>query len=140
MSKLLSLLEDALDGKALDWLGSARSELETDASLLPQIFPQLPRKLGRQALGDSKLTDSIPGGDRRDLDLAAWRRCDAGALDLLILSGDADLEDALRVQVLDVALGSGQQTLGSLPRLDGAVHLGKVLCTHTHMLTHTHTH
>ena len=71
MSKLLTLFEDALDGKALDWLGSARSELAADAQILPQIFPQLPRRLGRGALGSTKLPDSLPGGGQRELDLSA---------------------------------------------------------------------
>ncbi len=92
MSKLLSLLEHALDGKALDWLGGAAAELDADAKALPQIFPQLPRRLGRQALGSSEISDSVQGGGRRRLDLGSWRRCDAGALDLLIRCGGADLQ------------------------------------------------
>lgn len=83
---------DCLEDKAATWFAEAREKLDADAqSALPILFPQLPRRLGRQPF-----TDGIHHQDGVKIDLAAWRRCDAGAL---LLLGEAK---ASQDQLLDL--------------------------------------
>ena len=60
------------------WLERARARLGEEPGALLELFPQLPRKVGR----------GLPGGGRTRLgravvDLDAWRLCDRAALELL---------------------------------------------------------
>lgn len=91
MSKLPGILETALDPKARDWLATAGAELEEKPELLPRLFPQLPRRLGRAPIGEGRLVE----GDCQ-IDLAPWRACDAGALQLLTKAPGSDRLDLYR--------------------------------------------
>lgn len=75
---------ESLTPEAADWLRQAIEQTEKDAAKnLPVLFPQLPRRLGRNPF--TKGEHSRAAGDSREarIDLGAWRACDAGALLLL---------------------------------------------------------
>jgi hypothetical protein len=82
------LLDARLDADARAFLERAERELEErGSSHLPVLFPQLARKLGRHGLGGSRVLEG-----EMDVDLSAWRTCDAGgALLLERASTDGDL-------------------------------------------------
>lgn len=90
MVDLHTPLAATLDGEARAFLDAALGEVRSDAGRLPVLLPQLPRRLGRGPLGG----DPVREGDLV-VDLAAWRRCDAGAALLLEAagSGDAGFDD-----------------------------------------------
>ncbi len=77
-----------------DWLATAKARLAEDPrKILPELFPQLPRRLGREpvAAGIGRIEDT---GVDMIVDLWAWRRCDAGAL-LLIRAAQPSIDDRL---------------------------------------------
>ncbi|MHC5065209.1 MAG: EboA domain-containing protein [Planctomycetota bacterium] len=88
MSTLQGYLEANLEPAACDWLASAGAELEEKPELLPRLFPQLPRRLGRETMGEGRLAE----GDY-EIDRSAWRSCDAGALELLRRAPNTDRLD-----------------------------------------------
>jgi len=70
------LLTDGLAADAANWLAAAQSQLaENPAKILPELFPQLPRRLGREVVATG-----LHRAEDITIDLGAWRRCDAGAL------------------------------------------------------------
>lgn len=83
-SRELTRILAAEAGDAARWLDRAEAELAGDpARRLPELFPQLPRRVGREVLGSG-----IWRGDDIVVDRGAWRRCDAAAL-VLIRRADA---------------------------------------------------
>lgn len=79
MSEVLTLLEPMLSETAQTWLRSARERTQNEGpTSLPELFPQLPRRIGRELIGGRHLRR----GDA-EVDFAAWRACDAAALALL---------------------------------------------------------
>lgn len=80
-------LHAELETPARDFLAEATDRLRTDPSRLPVLFPQLPRRLGKDWLGGGRIE-----ADGAVLDLDAWRRCDAGALELLLAIDSVDAE------------------------------------------------
>jgi hypothetical protein len=77
-------LTDGLAADAANWLATAASRLATNpAKILPELFPQLPRRLGREPVATG-----LHQAEDITVDLGAWRRCDGAAL-LLIRSADA---------------------------------------------------
>lgn len=95
MNPLLTLLERALDERSAGaaantadpkaWFETARA---ADSTEVPVLLPQLPRRLGRQPLGGERTT--VEGCD---VDLSAWRVCDAAAAILLATAGAEMLLD-----------------------------------------------
>lgn len=74
MHDLRALLADRLAPEALTWLDASCEGLRTDGpKRLPVLFPALARRLGREGLGGGR----VQAGDA-DVDLDAWRTCDAG--------------------------------------------------------------
>lgn len=80
-ARLATLLPPA----ARDWLAAARERVPDE---LATSLPQLPRRLGRVVLGGGRTRV-----DGAELDLDAWRTCDAGATVLLAGAPDAQLAD-----------------------------------------------
>ncbi|MHC4077544.1 MAG: EboA domain-containing protein [Planctomycetota bacterium] len=90
-------LTAGLAADAANWLATAKSELAGNPmKILPELFPQLPRRLLREPVGTGHHQ-----AEDITVDLGAWRRCDAAAL-LLIRTADAagdrpvDLVDLFR--------------------------------------------
>ena len=91
---LQALLDTALDDTSRGWLAEARGALaERGAGHLPVLWAQLARRLGRTRLDASVVQDG-----ESEVDLGAWRACDAAGLLLMV---DADPDDEL---VLDLYL------------------------------------
>ncbi len=96
MLDLTDLLDGAARAGGVAWLDATRDELrgmdsaEAAAKRLPVLFPQLPRRLGR---------DFLPQGFREAgdirIDTAAWRACDVAALELLTACGAAEQSGVL---------------------------------------------
>ena len=78
MIDLKQPLAARLDAAAKDFLAGASAEVAKDGKALAGYFPQLPRRVGRSPLGSGRLQAA-----EIELDLAAWRSCDAAALQLL---------------------------------------------------------
>jgi hypothetical protein len=84
-SALGHALADRPEARA--FLEDAREKVAADATKLPVLFPQLPRRVGRApvtatpALNETERYVGTIGRGRFDLD--AWRACDAAALELL---------------------------------------------------------
>ena len=130
-------LTAALSEGAQEWLDQAVGRLtENPSAALPELFPQLPRRLGREpvGVGRHRIED-------REIDLGAWRCCDAAALllletaraseDLLLdLFYHGDMEEktmllrAMAARSVDHAtvtlLGEAQRT-NTAPHLEAAV-------------------
>jgi hypothetical protein len=79
-----ALLERKL-GARLAAVRAARDEVRADAGRLPVVFPGLPRKVGKDAVGGGQLRC----GDAT-IDLDAWRQCDLGAALLLLQCAPPD--------------------------------------------------
>ena len=79
------VLAGALTDDARGWLETARAELAAGSADLRVLFPQLPRRTGRE---------HAPAEVRRDgdceVDFGAWRTCDAAAFALLAAAGAGD--------------------------------------------------
>jgi hypothetical protein len=78
-------LERELSAEQAAWLQAARAEIEAQPRALGKLFPQLPRRIGRQPLGGGTVTIGSA-----TVDLDAWRRCDAAACALLAAAGGSD--------------------------------------------------
>ena len=85
MLELADLLADATAAAARAWLADAIAVARDDPSRIPLLFPQLPRRIGREFLPGGRLVDGTI-----TIDSGAWRSCDAAALALLTARGDAD--------------------------------------------------
>jgi hypothetical protein len=84
MIDLSPRLASSLPPAARDWWAAAGARVR-EPGALPELFPQLPRRLGRTVLAAERLT----AGDIT-LELSAWRVCDVGALTLLQRARPAD--------------------------------------------------
>ena len=85
-------LSATLSDVAQGWLDQALGRLaESPAAALPVLFPQLPRRLGRDPIGVGRhrIEDS-------EIDLGAWRCCDAAAL---LLSETAEASENLMLDL-----------------------------------------
>lgn len=70
-------LEHALGASARTWLTAAEAALdEKGAAHLTILFPQIARTVGRHALQGTRL-QTTHAGEALDVDLSAWRVCDA---------------------------------------------------------------
>ncbi|MDJ0975082.1 MAG: EboA domain-containing protein [Planctomycetota bacterium] len=79
MYDILPVLDPVLTDDARAWLAKARETLaEKGAAHLPILFPQLARTIGRHGLGGARVQV-----EDADVDLAAWRACDAAGLVLI---------------------------------------------------------
>lgn len=129
---------DCLEAKAASWLTEARHKLGTDpAATLPVLFPQLPRRLGRKQFASGLHQEADI-----QLDLAAWRTCDAGALlllnqarmseaQLLDLYYHGDLEEKSMVFRSTACLPITDATvtlLGEAQRTNTGVHFEAAVC------------
>lgn len=116
------------------------SELRTRASdrdRLLEVFPSLPRRLGRGPLGGGLAVTSCGTAD-----LDAWRRCDAGAFLLLAsFGGDdgilldiyahGDLDERtmlLRALALRPVTGATASLLGEVQRTNMVLHVEAAVC------------
>lgn len=94
MLDLRDLFERAAGAGPRAWLAEAAAVARDEPKRLSVLFPQLPRRTGREYLA---------GELRRDgaviVDAGAWRACDAAALALLTVSGVPD--DALLIDLHD---------------------------------------
>lgn len=138
MVELLSRLRPQLSDDAADWLSSARDRVAREgAGCIPELFPQLPRRIGRDPLG---------GGKQRlenlELNLDAWRACDAAAAILLLrpaapdgtevdLFLHGDLEERSMVMrclgVLPIKPATAQ-LLGEAQRTNTVTHFEAAVC------------
>jgi hypothetical protein len=92
MLDLSSRLEPRLGGEARAWLTDAQASVaRSGASSLPMLLPQLARRLGRERLGGGRVRSG-----EAEVDLDAWRVCDAGGFTLVAL---ARAEPALLVDL-----------------------------------------
>ncbi len=81
-----------LDEKARTFLETARERVaENGAEVLPVLFPQLPRRLGREIPGSGLAV--VQG---RVWDWGAWRACDLAALELV---EEAEIPGSMRVDL-----------------------------------------
>jgi hypothetical protein len=130
-------LERVLSAEQAAWLRGALAEVEARPGALGKLFPQLPRRIGRQALRGGAVSG---GGATVDLD--AWRRCDAAACALLAAgkAGDearvdlylhGDLEERVMVlRSLAVApIGAATvRLLEEVQRTNMVVHFEAAIC------------
>ncbi len=86
------LLQTVATRDAIGWLAEARTRLESGAAELPVLFPQLPRRVGRDYLAPELGRDDQTGAV---VDFGAWRACDAAALLLLTDGGTPPAPDLL---------------------------------------------
>ena len=88
MIDLLPHLESRLSPEARTFFDGARLALAKEGKArLDTLFPQISRRLGRAGLGAARTKD----GDI-DVDLGAWRLCDAGGAALLAAAENANDE------------------------------------------------
>ena len=78
----LGELRSALSETARQWLDEAREGLEAKPESLAVLFPQLPRRIGREHLAQGRIRE----GDAV-VEQGAWRMCDAAGLALLQVTG-----------------------------------------------------
>lgn len=79
-------LTAGLDAAATDWLAEAEARLaKSPQNILAELFPQLPRRIGREAAATG-----LRRGEDIVIDLGAWRRCDAAALRLIRATDASD--------------------------------------------------
>lgn len=84
-------LQRLLQDETHAWLVEARSRVAGNRRELLRLFPQLPRRIGREGIAGGK----SEAGDQH-VDFDAWRRCDAAALLLLQAAGR---DDDLRIDL-----------------------------------------
>lgn len=136
MSDAVPFLTSRL-GDAAAFVQSAVQQADAERTRLPVLFPQLPRKIGKDGLRAGRQT---LGGAAVDLD--GWRRCDAAALLLLasVRATDAELwslyehgdieERAMLLRALQL-LPIGQATirlLAEVQRTNMVLHVEAALC------------
>ncbi len=138
MLDLLSRSNSTPAGAAAEWWSQARERVGRDGpSCIPELFPQLPRRLGREPLAAERIEDG-----EAIADLAAWRVCDAAAYELLARPGapDAlevdlfwhgDLEErtmVLRALALLPVTDATVQLLGEAQRTNTMTHFEAAVC------------
>ena len=137
MLDLLPRLRPVLDDDAQRWLAAALARARGGASAIPELFPQLPRRIGRGGLGGGRVAE---GNAVADLD--AWRLCDAAALCLLQreaapdaleveLFRHGDLEErvmVLRCLSLLPVRPATATLLGEIQRTNMVVHFAAGMC------------
>ncbi len=122
---------------ARTWLEQALAAVRQDRSQLPVLFPGLPRRAGRSALGGG-----VQALDQARLDLDSWRLCDGAAaillseaqatdLELLDLYAHGDLEERTMLlralQALPIR-GATASLLGEVQRTNMVVHVEAACC------------
>ena len=137
MSALLSRLTAALSDDVRGWLDAACERARNEPSCVPELFPQLPRRVGRAPVGGGLLRD----GDS-EVNLDGWRQCDLAAHALLIgvdapaarevdLFMHGDLEERAMVlrnlAVLPVT-DATVQLLGEAQRTNMVTHFEAAVC------------
>ena len=86
MTDLRPRLLETLTEPATTWFQSALDRIAGEGQkAIPELFPQLPRRIGRDPIAPEILTV----GDAR-VDLGGWRRCDLAAYELLARDGAPD--------------------------------------------------
>jgi len=132
----LALLERKL-GARLAAVRTARDEVRTDGKRLPVVFPGLPRKVGKDAVGGGQLRC----GDAT-IDFDAWRQCDLAAALLLLQCAPADAalwdlyehgdieERAMLLRALHLLpLGAATvRLLGEIQRTNMVLHVEAACC------------
>ncbi|MEY4673318.1 MAG: hypothetical protein RL148_1102 [Planctomycetota bacterium] len=136
MSEHTSQLE-ALLGDSAAWVREAAARTRSRREELAVCLPQLPRKLGRDGLGGTRVQWGTS-----DVNLAAWRRCDAAASLLFQLCGATDPELAelyahgdleeramvLRSLALRPSGPGTAQLLGEVQRTNMVMHVEAAVC------------
>ncbi len=84
----LGEMRRALPEGARRWLDEALAHLHAEPEALAEVFPQLPRKIGREPLARGRVADA-----GAIVEQGAWRMCDAAAL-ATVQAADAG-DDAL---------------------------------------------
>ncbi len=124
-------------GDAPAWIAEALAAVATRGSELAVCLPQLPRRIGRDGLGAGR----VHWGDS-DVNLSAWRRCDAAAALLLLearatdaqlldLHAHGDLEERAMVLRSLALLPVGKATihlLGEVQRTNMVLHVEAAVC------------
>ena len=85
-------LAESLPDPARTWFDDAKARAASgETRALTELFPQLPRRLDRAAIGGGRIEWTIDGEARAAIiDLDSWRRCDLGADQLLRDAGATD--------------------------------------------------
>ncbi len=84
----LGEMRRALPEGARRWLDEALARLAAEPAALAEVFPQLPRRIGREPLARGRVSDA-----EAIVEQGAWRMCDAAALATLQAADAGD--DAL---------------------------------------------
>ena len=130
-------LQRLLADEARTWLAEARSRVAGDRRELLKLFPQLPRRIGRDGFAGG----SAEAGDQR-VDFDAWRQCDAAALLLLQAAGaddelrldlylHGDLEErtmVLRALAAEPISGATVRLLEEVQRTNMVTHFEAAVC------------
>jgi hypothetical protein len=136
MPDLAALLHQK-SGPTADFLRDAANRIQQDRKQLAVLFPQLPRRLGK----DSQRLGSFQSGDL-SADLDAFRRCDLGAFLLLQESRATDAEQwdlyehgdleeramLLRSQALLPLTKGTVRLLGEVQRTNVVLHVEAAVC------------
>lgn len=138
MAELLSRLAPQLDGEAKTWLDAALPRARAGGeNAIAELLPQLPRRLGRTPFASGRLVVQDA-----EVDLGAWRRCDAAAYALLgrpsapddlevELFQHGDLEEramVLRSLALRPVTHATVQLLGEAQRTNTVSHFEAAVC------------
>ena len=124
------LLDRAISDEARAWLNTGR-ERASDPKQLPVLFAALARRIGKEALEGGAVDQ-----DGLQVDLDAWRTCDAAGYDLiaaadaspelhvdLYLHGDSEEKTiALRALALRPINDATTQLLGEIQRTNATIH------------------
>lgn len=81
----LGEMRRALPGAARPWLDETLARLDAEPKALVQLFPQLPRRIGREPLARGRVAEA-----GAIVEQGAWRMCDAAALAMVQAAGAAD--------------------------------------------------
>ncbi len=130
---LFARMEARLGEGGAAWLADARSRVAAEgASALPILFPALARRVGRVTLGPGRHREAYG-----EVDLGAWRLCDAAGLALLraarpdedalvdlFLGGDLEERTiVLRSLALSPVTPATVRLLGEVQRTNTVVHV-----------------
>ena len=81
----LGEMRRALPEGSRPWLDETLARLEAEPKALVQLFPQLPRRIGREPLAQGRVAEA-----GAIVEQGAWRMCDAAALAMVQAAGAAD--------------------------------------------------
>lgn len=133
----LGEMRRALPEGARLWLDEALARLAAEPAALAEVFPQLPRRIGREPLARGRVSDA-----GAIVEQGAWRMCDAAALAALQAAGaegDAlvdlflhgDLEERAMVlrclSLLPITQGT-LRLLGEVQRTNTVSHFEAAVC------------